>query len=289
MVVKILDIVIAGLLMGGIYALVAVGLSLQYGVARVLNVAHGEFIMVGAFITWSLYTIVGINPLLSLVICGPAVFIIGFILYRTVFTRLRTSSASPAAFEGNSMLACFSLLFIIQNVAILIWGAEIKRYSYLASAVIIGGAVFAANRLVTLVFALVIGAAFYLFLARTRMGKAIRAAAQDPETAGLTGVNINQVLALCFGLGALMAGVGGTLLSMSYEIQPTMGLEYTVIALIVIVLGGLGSIPGSFIGGLVLGLVGSIVTYIEPGLALVAYYVIFIVLLLVKPTGIMGK
>jgi branched-chain amino acid transport system permease protein len=289
MMVKILDIVIAGLLMGGIYALVALGLSLQYGVARVLNVAHGEFIMIGAFITWSLYTMIGINPLVSLVICGPTVFIIGFILYKTVFTRLRTTAASPAAFEGNSMLACFGLLFIIQNVAILIWGAEIKRYSYLATAVNVWGALFAANRLVTLVFAVVIGTAFYLLLARTRLGKAIRAAAQDPAPAELVGVNINQVLALCFGFGALMAGLGGTLISMSYEIQPAMGLEYTVIALVVIVLGGLGSIPGSFIGGFILGLIGSIVTYIEPGLALVAYYVIFIVLLLVKPTGILGK
>jgi branched-chain amino acid transport system permease protein len=287
--VKILDIVIAGLLMGGIYALVAVGLSLQYGVARVLNIAHGEFIMVGAFITWSLYTIAGINPLVSLVICGPTVFIIGYILYRVVFTRLRTSSASQAAFESNSMLACFSLLFIIQNVAILIWGADIKGYSYLAFPVNFGGVIFAANRLVILAFALVIGVAFYYFLSRTRMGKAIRAAAQDTRVAGLMGININQVLALCFGFGTLMAGLGGTLISMSYKIEPSMGLEYTIIALIVIVLGGLGSIPGSFIGGFILGLVGSIVTYIEPGLALVAYYVIFMLLLLARPTGILGK
>jgi branched-chain amino acid transport system permease protein len=195
MIVTILDVVIAGLLMGGIYALIAMGLSLQYGVARVLNIAHGEFIMLGAFITWSLFTMLGINPLVSLAISSPIVFIIGFILYRTLFTQLRTSSPSPAAFEGSSMLACFGFLFIIQNVAILIWGAEIKGYSYLAFPVKIGGAVFAANRLITLAFALVIGSVFYLFLARTRMGKAIRAAAQDPATAGLMGVNINQVLA----------------------------------------------------------------------------------------------
>jgi branched-chain amino acid transport system permease protein len=284
-----MDVVIAGLLLGGIYALISVGLSLQYGVARVLNIAHGEFIMLGAFITWWLYTMLDINPLVSLIICGPIVFIIGFILYRTLFTRLRKSSASPAAFEGSSMLACFGLLFIIQNVAIIIWGADMKGYSYLAFPINFGGAVFAANRLVTLGFAIAIGLVFYLFLARSRLGKAIRAAAQDPGAAGLMGVNIDQVLALCFGFGALMAGFGGTLISMSYKIQPTMGLEYTVIALIVIVLGGLGSIPGSFIGGLLLGLVGSIVTYIQPGLALVAYYVIFMLLLLVKPTGLLGK
>jgi len=289
MIVRILDVAIAGLMLGGIYALIAVGLSLQYGVARVLNIAHGEFIMLGAFISWSLYTIFGMNPLVSLAICGPLVFIIGFILYRTMYTSLRNSSASPAVFEGKSLLASFGLVFIIQNVAILIWGADIKGYSYLAFPVNFGGAKFAANRLVTLGFAIIIGLVFYLFLARSRLGKAIRAAAQDPSAAGLMGVNINQVLALCFGFGALMAGLGGTLISMSYQIEPTMGMEYTIIALIVIVLGGLGSIPGSFIGGFVLGLVGSIVTYIQPGLSLVAYYVIFMILLVAKPTGILGK
>ena len=289
MMVEILDIVIAGLLMGGIYALIAVGLSLQYGVARVLNIAHGEFIMLGAFFTWWLYKVFGVNPLVSLAICGPIVFIIGFILYRTLFTRLRTSSPSLAAFESKSMLASFGLLFIIQNVAILVWGADVKGYSYLSYGVNLGGAIFAANRLVTLLFAVIIGAVFYLFLALTRLGKAIRAAAQDPEVAELMGVNINQVLALCFGFGALMAGIGGSLISICYPIQPTMGFQYTMIAIIVVVLGGMGSIPGSFIGGFSLGLVGSIVTYIEPGLSLVAYYVIFMLLLLVRPTGILGK
>lgn len=187
------------------------------------------------------------------------------------------------------MLASFGLLFIIQNVAILIWGADIKGYSYLSYGVDLGGAIFAANRLLTLLVAIIVGAAFFVFLARTRMGKAIRAAAQDPEAAGYMGINIRQVLALCFGLGALMAGIGGALISICYPIQPTMGFQYTMIAIIVVVLGGMGSILGSFIGGLLLGLVGSIVTYIEPALSLVAYYVIFMILLLAKPTGILGK
>jgi branched-chain amino acid transport system permease protein len=289
MIVTILDVLIAGLLLGGIYALIAVGLSLQYGVARVLNISHGEFIMIGAFGTWMLYTMLGINPLITLAVFGPGIFLIGFFLHKTLFRSLLTSSASADIFEGRSLLVTFGLMFIIQNIAILTWGADIKGYSYLSYGVNLVGAVFAANRLVTLVFALVIGAAFYLFLARTRLGKAIRAAAQDPRTAGLLGVNINQVLALCFGFGALMAGFAGGLLSMCYPIKATMGIEYTIIAIIVVVLGGLGSIAGSFIGGFLLGIIGSIVTYIEPSLALVAYYVIFTVLLLVRPTGILGK
>ncbi|MEW6667983.1 MAG: branched-chain amino acid ABC transporter permease [Thermodesulfobacteriota bacterium] len=284
-----LDIFIGGLIMGGVYALIAVGLSLQYGVGRVLNVSHGEFIMLGAFATWSLYTFLGISPLVSLAICGPVLFIIGFFIHRTLFQYLRGKSESIGAFADSSLLASFGLLFIIQNIALLIWKADIRGYSYLGSSVSILGCLFAANRLIALLFAVVISLAFYIFLTRSRLGKAIRAAAEDPMTAQVMGVNIHRVLAICFGLGALMAGLAGPLISMMYEIQPAMGLEYTIIAIIVVVLGGLGSITGSLIGGFILGLIGSVVTYFDAGLSLVAYYVIFILLILVKPTGIFGK
>ncbi len=289
MVITILDIVIAGLLLGGLYALIAMGLSLQYGVARVLNIAHGEFIMMSGIATLVLYTVFGINPLVCIVICAPAAFILGFLIHRTLFKRLLATSPSQGAFEGNSMLAAFGLIFIIQNIILIIWGPELRAYSYLAVPVDIAGAVFGANRLTTLGFSIVIGLAFYFFLAHTRIGKAIRAAAQDPSTAGIMGVNINMVLAICFGLGAAMAGIAGMLISMCYPVHAAMGMEYTIIAIIVVVLGGMGSIAGSFIGGILLGIIGSIVTYFQPGLALVAYYVIFILLLLIRPTGIMGK
>jgi branched-chain amino acid transport system permease protein len=286
---KFLDVVIAGLLMGGLYALIAMGMSLQYGVARVLNIAHGEFIMLGGMTTWSLYTVFHLNPLLAVVVAGPLAFLLGFILHGTLFKKLLRSSANQGIFESNSMLAAFGLMFIIQNIAYITWGPEIRGYSYLQRPVDIAGALFGANRLVTMGFAMLIGIAFYLFLSRTRLGKAIRAAASDPTTAGLMGVNINLVLAICFGFGAAMAGVAGVLISMCYPVNAAMGLEYTIIAIIVVVLGGMGSIPGSFIGGFILGIIGSIVSYIEPGLVIAAYYVIFILLLLLKPTGIMGK
>jgi len=285
----IIDIVVGGFIMGGLYALIAVGMSLQYGVARVMNIAHGEFIMLGAFATYSLYTVFGINPLMSLVISGPFILVIGFLIHRTLFKRLRSSSPSLAAFEGSSLLAAFGLLFIIQNIALLFYGPDIKGYSYMANTVDLFDALFAVNRLVALLFAVVIGLAFYFFLVRTRLGKAIRAAAQDMNTAQLMGVDIHKVLAVCFGLGALMAGVAGSLLSMMFEITPEMGLPYTLIAIIAVVLGGFGNILGSLIGGLILGLVGNIVMYIHPGLSLIAYYVIFLLLLLVKPTGLLGK
>jgi branched-chain amino acid transport system permease protein len=289
MIARIFDIVVAGLLTGGIYSLIAVGLSMQYGVAKVLNIAHGEFIMIGAILTWTLFTAAGINPLVSLAICGPITFILGYLLYRTIFTKLRNSSPSPAVFEANSMLAAFGLFFVIENIALIIWGSQLRGYSYLNFGINFLGTVFAANRLVALVAAIVIGLTFYLIVMRTRLGKAIRAAAEDPAIAGLMGVNINQVLALCFGFGALMAGFAGVLVSMCYPIYVTMGLEYTIIAIIVVVLGGLGSIPGSFIGGFILGLVGSVVSSWQPSLAIVSYYVLFMLLLLVRPKGILGK
>jgi branched-chain amino acid transport system permease protein len=288
-IVTILDVVIGGLLLGGIYALIAMGLSLQYGVARVLNIGHGEFIMIAAFSTFTLYTVVGINPLICLAIIGPLIFIIGFALHRTLFHQLSLKAPNPGAYEASSLLATFGLLFILQNIALMIWGADYRAYTYLNFGVDLGGAIFSANKLVILGFAIGIGVAFYLFLARSRIGKAIRAAAQDPATAGLMGVNIRLVPAICFGLGAAMAGLAGTLLSMRVPLNPAMGLNYTIIAIIVIVLGGLGSIPGSFIGGFILGIIGEVVTYFDPSLSLAAYYFIFMLLLLVRPKGIFGR
>ncbi len=289
MISTILDIAVSGLLLGGIYAIIAVGLSLQYGVARVFNVAHGEFIMIGAFATFVLHTVLGINPFISLVIAGPFVFLIGFIIHKTILRSLLNTSYSMDHFEGRSIMLCFGLMYVIVNIAILIFSNNQRGYNYLNFPVNVAGITFQANRLVTLLFSIGIAFIFYLFLARTRTGKAIRASSQDPATAGLMGVNINNVLALCFGLGTLMASFAGSLISMCYSVRAMMGMEYTMIALIVVILGGMGSITGSFIGGLILGIVGSIVTYLEPGLVMVAFYLIFILLLLIKPTGIMGK
>jgi branched-chain amino acid transport system permease protein len=285
----IIDIIIGGLTLGGLYALIAVGLSLQYGVARVLNVSHGEFIMLGAFSTYSLYTFLGINPLLSLVITCPIVFAIAFAIHHAFFQRLRRSSRSIGAFEGSSLLASFGLLFIIQNIALLSWGPDIKGYTYLDAKINILGAIYGANRIIVLFLAVGVGITFYLFLVRSRFGKGIRAAAQDVNTAQLVGVNIHRMLGLCFALGALMAALAGSLVSTMYELTPFMGLPFTIIAIIAVVLGGLGNILGSLVGGLILGLIGNVVTYIHPSLSIIAYYAIFLFLLLVKPTGIMGS
>lgn len=284
-----LDVTIAGLLLGGLYALIAMGMSLQYGVARVFNIAHGEFIMLGAMTTYTLYTVFNISPLVSVAICGPLTFILGYFIHRTMFRTIQKSSPNQGIFESNSMLASFGLMFVIQNIALLAWGPEIRQYSYMTQTISIFGSLFGLRRLVTLAFALVIGVVFYIFLARTRIGKAIRAAGQDASIAGLMGVNINWVLALCFGLGAAMAGAAGVLISMCYPDSAIMGQEYLTVAIIVVVLGGLGSIPGSFIGGFLLGIIGSVVAFYDPGLTMAAFYAIFIFLLLVRPKGIMGR
>lgn len=274
--------------MGGIYAIISMGLSMQYGVARILNVSHGEFIMVGAFLTLTLSK-AGVNPLLSLALTAPPLFLIGFLLHRTAYKRLTTVTGGGGAFEGNAMLISFGIMFVIQNIALMIWGSSPQGYQFLVQSVKIGGSVFALNRIVVMVIAVAVSIGFYLFLSRSRIGKSIRAAAQDPVAAALMGVKINRVMALCFAIGALLAGLAGVLLSMINQINTTMGMSYTVIAIIVVVLGGLGSIPGSLMGGFILGLVGSAVGYFEPSLQLVAYYLIILVLLLVRPKGLLGR
>ncbi len=279
---------IAGLLLGGLYALVSVGMALQYGVARVLNVAHGEFIMIGAFLTFSLHINAGLNPLLTLLITGPAMFVMGFILHKTLYHSLMKTSPTLDIFEGKSLLASFGLYYVVQNVGRMIWGADINGYTYLVSTVT--AARIPVNRLVALGFVVGLSALFYVFLYWTRLGKAIRASAQDPTTAGLMGVNIDNVLAICFGLGLAMAAMSGTLLSIVYQsITTSMGLPYTVYAMIVVVLGGLGSITGALAGGMILGFVATIVQYFKPSLVMIAFYAIFVVLLVVRPKGLMGK
>ena len=280
---------IGGLLKGGIYAILALGFNLQYGVARVLNISHGQWIMLAAMTTFSLHTVLGINPLVCLAICGPLLFLVGLIANWTIFKPLRKKSESLDAMAGRAILASFGLLFVLENIALFIWSSEPRGYSFMNTTVILLGAPFEANRLMALVLALGFGLIFYLFLVRTRMGKAIRAASQHERGARLIGVDIDRVHAVCFGLGALLAGLAGVLISTMFTVTPFMGMHYTIVAIVVVVLGGLGQIIGSIAGGLMLGVIGNIVQHIEPGLELVVFYVIFIGMILIKPKGIFGR
>jgi len=283
------DILVTGLILGGLYALIAVGLSLQYGVGRVLNVAHGEFIMVGALATFSLFTVWEVRPVIALGVIAPVLFAIGYGLDWWLFNDLRGSSVNEEHFEGRSLLASFGLVFVMQNMILIYWGGQHRGYTYLNTPVSILGNRYGANRLLALAVAVGVSLALYVFIKRTRLGKAIRAAAESPDMAAALGVNKRRVLATSFGLGAALAGLAGVLYSMMFQLSPSTGIELTIVAIVVVVFGGLGSIGGSLLGGFTLGLVISFVNFIDPSLSIVAFYLIFILVLLFKPSGLFGR
>lgn len=284
------DITMSGLIMGGIYALIAIGLNLQYGLMRILNIGHGELLMLGAYITFSLYSWMGLDPIISLLFSGPILFLLGLSIHKLLFRRLIQASISVEILEMNSLLICFGLLFIIQNVALIIWSADIRGYSYLAYPINFLGGVFPANRFVAFSVAILFSVGFYLFLRFSLAGKVVRAVMQDKIGSQVIGVRVFKVHSICFGLGVAMAGITGSLLSMVFEITPFMGLPYTVEGLIVIILGGLGNILGSLIGGLIMGVVESTGSYLtSPDLKMVISYSVFIAILLIRPKGILGR
>jgi branched-chain amino acid transport system permease protein len=289
MIERIPQLIIYGILQGGVYGLLAVGLTLQYGICRVLNITLGDFAMVGAMLTYTLY-LAHINPLLAPVIIGPLMFAIGFLLQRTLFRSLKNRAASPAIFEGNALLATFGLLYIVEYVGRLEWGTKSVPSYYLTEKVSFLGINLFVNQIVTFAIAAILGVAIYLFLTRSLQGRAIKATAEDSATAELMGVNTNMMLAFSFGLGTLLAGVAGTLISMKIAVNTGIGFSNTIIALIVVVLGGMGSIPGSFVAGILIGVVSVLVSGLwEPVLTVPVYYAILMVLLLARPTGILGK
>jgi branched-chain amino acid transport system permease protein len=277
-------------MIGSVYGLLAMGLTLQYGVCQVLNISHGEFLMLGALLTVSVSRAFGISPLLAVAIIGPFLFVIGFLLQGTLFRTLKARTPSPPVFEGSALLVTFGLYYVISFAAQINWGPVTYTNTYLTDRVSFLGTSFELNYIVACVIALAIGVAIYLFLNRTRLGRAIRATAENPATAGLMGVNTNMILAFCFGLGALLAGIAGVLISWRTTVTIKIGFDHTVIALVVVVLGGLGSIPGSFIAGILIGIVSRLVSrFWDPILIVPVYYAILMVLLLVKPVGLLGK
>jgi branched-chain amino acid transport system permease protein len=285
------DIVIGGLITGGIYALVALGLNLQYGLMRVLNVAHGEILMLGAYVTYSLHSAWGVNPLLSLLVTAPGAFLLGLALHRLLYARvLAQEGGGTGALESRSLVLSFGLLFVLQNVALLIWSADLRGYGYLSSPVRLLGTAFPANRLVGAGIALGLSLGFYAYLRRTLQGKAVRALMQDPDGARLVGIEVERVHARCFGVGLAMSAVTGSLVSMFFELTPFMGLPYTVTALVVIILGGLGNVLGSVVGALLLGLVETASVYVTASdvRPIVSYGVLSLILIW-RPSGILGR
>ena len=285
-----LELAATGLITGGIYALVALGLNLQYGLMRIMNISHGEFLMLGAYLTWLAHTMFGINPVAFLPIVAIVLFATGLAVYRLCFRRIARTSPSVDVIEARSLLVGFGLMYLVQNAALLAWGADMRGYTYLADAVEIGGARFAANRLLAFGFAVAASLALLALLRWTMFGKAVRAMMQSPAGAQLVGIDTAVLHPVVFGAGLALAGMAGGLLSMVYEITPSMGEPYTVTALIVITLGGLGSAAGCLAGGLLLGLVEAFgMHFTNPSLKTLLSYGVFIGVLLARPKGLFAR
>jgi branched-chain amino acid transport system permease protein len=275
---------------GGMYALVAIGLNVQYGLMRVMNISHGEFLMVGAYLAWWGYTALGVSPLLALPVIFVTLFATGLGVYRLCFRRLARTAPSVEVLEARSLLVGFGLMFLIQNAAFLAWGADLRGYEYLAQPVEIAGTRFGANRAVVFAFALAISLVLLAVVRFTLLGKAVRAMMQSPTGAHLVGIDTAVLHPVVFGGGLGLAGVAGALLSIVYEISPAMGEPYTVTALIVITLGGLGSATGSLLGGLLLGLVETFgMHFTNPSLKMLLSYGVFVAVLLLRPRGLFAR
>jgi len=286
----IADLAVAGLITGGIYALVAIGLNLQYGLLRIMNIAHGEFLMIGAYLTYALRTATGASPLLFVPVSALAMFALGLLVHRLIFRRLSRLSATVEELEQRSLLIGFGLLFVLQNLALLIWGADLRGYEYLAQPLEYRGVIVTANRVVVFAVVVVLSAAVVVGLRVTMAGKAVRAMLQSPLGARLVGVDTQRLHPLCFAVGLALAGVAGALLSMIYEIAPSIGESYTVTALIVITLGGLGHIVGSLVGALALGMVESFGMHLtNPSLKTLISYGVFVLVMLIRPKGLLAR
>lgn len=285
-----IELVASGLITGGLYALVAIGLNLQYGLMRIMNISHGEFLMLGAFLVYSAHTLIGGSPIAWL----PAVFVamaaLGIALHRLCFAPLAAKSPNVDVFEARSLMVGFGLMFLVQNTALLVWGADLRGYDYLAQPVDVAGLRFTANKLLAVGVAVALALATIALLRFTLLGKGVRALMQSPIGAQLVGIDTRRLHPLVFGIGLGLAGVAGALLGMIYEITPSMGEPYTVTALIVITLGGFGSVAGSLLGGLLLGVVEALgMHFTNPSLKMLLSYGVFIGVLIWKPNGLFAR
>jgi len=279
-----------GLLIGGLYGLAAVGLTLVFGVLKMLNVAHGELIMLGGYATFWLFTLWRVDPFVSVLPSGAALFLIGAVLYRVLFGRLALMPEEVKI--KNSILIGFGLALVLQTAAIAAWTGDERAVtaSYTGSVLPLGGIVVPLSRLAALGVAFATVVLLHVFLHRTYPGKALRATAQDPDAASLAGIPVPAVFLTAFGLGSALAGVAGTLAAVTDAVSPSIGLAWTLKALIVVVLGGLGSVAGAFVAGVGLG-VAEAVSGVLLGNAYreVMGLVLFLVILSLRPQGLFTR
>lgn len=290
-----LQSLISGILIGGVYALIGIGLTIIFGVMRVINFAHGDIMMVGMYLTFELFTRLGIDPFVSIIISIPLMFLFGAFLQKVLINRVLT------ALPQNQILLTIGLGLILSNTIMLIYTSDYKIISTtyssnsfkLASIFIpepLGSISISEPLAISFIITAALTALLYWFLMKTDTGQAIRATAQDREAAQLMGINVKWMSMIAFGLGAALAGTAGALISPTYYIFPQIGSTFTLKAFVITVLGGMGSVIGATLGGILIGITESLgAVYISSGWKDVVVYVLFLLVLLFKPAGLLGR
>jgi branched-chain amino acid transport system permease protein len=282
--------VVTGLLVGGVYALMSIGLALIFGVMRVVNFAQGDFMMLGMYLTY-FYAVSGhIDPLLGAVLTLPPFFLLGVLVHRLVLGRV--TGGDPGRQHDAQLIVTLGLSLVITNATTMILTPTPRgiRTAYATQAFAVGPVLLNQARTYAFGMALVLAAAVYLFLTRTDLGKALRAAADDPEAAGYQAIDVRAMHALAFGTGIALVAAAGGLLATYYPIEPNVAVNFIVIMFVAVVLGGLGSIPGAFVGGLVIGLVQSLTLLVLPfQLQNTGVFIAFLLVLYLRPQGLFGR
>jgi branched-chain amino acid transport system permease protein len=275
-----------GILVGGIFAVVALGFSLVWGIMNIINLAHGSFVMLGAYTAYVLFSTWNVDPFLSIPVAFVLLFVFGYCVQRFVINFV---VRAPIL---TTFLLTFGLSLLIVNFALLVFHGDVKGITtqYSGSNFSIGSVTIAWVKLWTLLVALVITALMQLWLTRSKTGRAIRAMAMDIDAAQLSGVRVAHLYAVVFGLGAGLAGAAGVLVSLSYSLQPSMGDPFVITAFVVCVLGGLGSVQGALVGGLIFGVLEAFGSqYIGTGLQDAVALVVLLIVLILRPRGLLGK
>jgi branched-chain amino acid transport system permease protein len=285
-----MSVLIVGLLLGGTYALMAMGLQLQYGVARVMNLANGELIVAGAFVTFWFFVGSRVSPFISIIAIVPAAFVVNWALYRILILPLVRRAKSQGQLDVDSILATFGLSFIFIGILLSVFGGEMLTYSYLARPFVILGEPYALNRIAAFLGSVILCVCLYVWLHWTRAGLSLRAVAVNPSAAALVSINVARASAMAFALGGAVSAAGGSLLSMFLTFDASQGVIFTLKALVIVILGGVSDIRGAIVASFILGLTETVVaTFVDPGLTLAAAYMLFIVMLLVRPEGLFGR
>ncbi len=284
--------VVNGILLGGLYGAVALGLSLIFGVMRVINFAHGTFLMLGLFIPYWLWQFFGVSPYVSILVAAPLLFALGYGIQATIIAPLFRRERALVLEPLSVLLLTAGVGLILDNLTLMIFGPNVRGVQMpFASRSIWIGETLSINlpRLFAFLASVGIAVALSLFLRRTDLGRSIRSTAQNRDAAALCGINVPRIFNITFGLGCAVLGIIGCIMVPFYYVSPTAGMSFGVKSFITVVLGGIGSIPGSILGGLILGLVESIAAqFVTATSAAIFSFCIFILVLLLRPTGLMG-